>query len=170
MTSADQRGMLFGLFKRLTTMAGWGKVEAAAQRDELTIRALGIDPTREAIPSWGRLSQGQVDRLKGAMLAAIGADLPAEITEAGSESIEDAAERRRLVFAIERDSAAQWGSQTGGEAGVASICRDVHGEGHPSSLGRWRGLDLPALRNLAKTTGRCERRGRKNSKYREFSA
>ena len=171
MTSPDQRGMLFGLFKRLTTAAGWGSVEAAAQRDEFTIRVLGIDPLRESIPSWGKLSQRQVDRLKEALETAIGDKLPVEITEKGTESTGDAAARRRLIYAIERDSTAQWGSQTAGETGIASICHDVHGAGHFSALGRWRELDLPALENLAKTTGRCERQGRrKNSKYREFSA
>lgn len=160
-TSPAQRVMLFALWRTVCRDHGWSRAESEVERGEFTREALGIGDGDD-VPSWGALSNRQVDRLKQALESAAGR-LAVQNTEAGAEGASDAAERARLIWAIERDTAAAYGSAESGERAVATICGRVHGRSSAAARGFWRGLPLEDLRRLAMTCGRAERRKNSNN-------
>ncbi len=162
MASTAQLRMLFGLYKGLCRARGWSGSEAECRRDEITVRALKVDAMREVIPSWSDLTEGQVDAIRQRIVEDTGEVMAVTTTQAGTETLADAAERSRLVFAIERDSAAAY--DRGGEKAIATILSRMPGLKYVGEHGRWRGIGLDDLRNLAKTLGRCERSARGRAK------
>jgi len=164
-TSPAALKMLWSMFRQLVRAANWNADEAMDERAALTARILG----RPA--SWSALRPGDIDALKDALKAAVGR-LPLESTAAGAESTADAAQRRRLVFGIEHDFTAAYGSQLDGETAIASVLSDIYGVTHAYACGKWRSMPLPELSKLRKTAARCLRgqTRRQNSKTGGVSA
>lgn len=148
--------MLFGLWKRVCSAAGWEKAEADLQRSEFTALALDLNIPGDDIPSWGALSKAQISTLKDALNIALG-HLSVESSDAGAESPADAFHRRQLVWGCERDFVAAYGDLAGAEQAIASICADVLGTSHQRPAGFWRGLPLRDLERLRGRAAVCKR-------------
>ncbi len=161
MTSKRQLVLLWSLWRKVATRAGYTAQEAEMYRDALTVAALEIDPKTTAIPSWKALKNPQVDALLARLNGLQKGGLDLEEAPSGVEPAADAAERRRLCYAVERDTVAAYGSPAAAETARASMLADFYPSRDP---GPWQGLPLADLRKLATTAAH-----RRRSKFAELA-
>jgi hypothetical protein len=141
--TAAQRTMLFSLFARLAKAMGWGPSQRELQRAQLTADVFG-----EAM-SWGEFGDEHVDRMKRRLVACLNPlDVAAQMAD--SEEGADAAARKRLIFAIERDAKAAGFA----DEYMAKVATDFYDRAD------WRALPIAHLKNVRMTIANRLRRGR----------